>query len=69
MTERKPNVIQKQTGELIEGLIFMRESGQHFFGVQTVFAPLIDKLIEKRRVQEASEAQQLNKDTTDQKLT
>jgi hypothetical protein len=41
--------IAKQKEEIIGGLIDVRESREPFFGVQTVFAKRIDKLIEERR--------------------
>lgn len=49
--ERKPNFIKRQVDELVDGLIAIRQSGEPFFGVQTVFAPLIDKLAQKREAQ------------------
>ena len=57
MKERKPSFIQRQVDGIVDGLIVMRQSGEPFFGVQTVFAPLIDRLIKKREVQKLKEPQ------------
>jgi hypothetical protein len=54
MNERskgKPNFFQRQANEIVDGLIAIRQSREPFFGVQTVFAPLIDKLAKKRSAQ------------------
>jgi len=47
MSER-PNFIQRQVDGFIDNLIVIRQSGEHFFGVQTVLASLIDRLAQKR---------------------
>jgi len=48
MIERKHNIFKRQVNELVDGIIAMRQSSEPFFGVQTVFAPLIDRLAVKR---------------------
>ena len=65
MTERKANLFQRQVDEILEGLIATRKSGEPFFGVQTVFAPIIDRLIEKReRKSEVIKPPKVDKSTT-----
>ena len=49
--ERRPGFIKRQIDGFVDGLIVIRQSGEPFFGVQTVFAPLIDKLARKRETQ------------------
>jgi hypothetical protein len=53
MVEGKLSFLQRQVNETIDGLIAWRRSGEPFFGVQTIFAPLIDQLAQKRGGQES----------------
>ena len=50
MTKR-PSFIKGKVNELVDGLIAVRQSGESCFGIQTVFAPLIDSLAQKREAQ------------------
>ena len=62
MVERRVGFIKKQVDEIIDGLIFIREIREPFFGIQTVFAPLIDDLIKRRADQKREERQLVEKD-------
>ena len=55
MTEVKRGSEVRKTSGFIDFLIAMRLSGEPFFGVQTVFARLIDKEIKKREARAAKE--------------
>jgi len=48
MTELKNGSEPKNKSRLLDLLIIMRQSGQPFFGIQTVLSPLIDREIKKR---------------------
>ena len=53
MTELKNGSEPKNKSRLLDLLIIMRQSGQPFFGIQTVFSSLIDREIKKREKSEA----------------